>query len=228
MTLEVPRKEVFRYLGYRGVEPSPEVAELVERCVSRLQEVAEPRAVQACFPLEIMDDGVLSFGGLRVKSQSLLKNLSGCVEVCMLAVTIGAGVDRLIRQAEIGRMSEAIIYQAAGAAMVEEFCEQCNAEIRVSAQVRGLSCRPRFSPGYGDFALEHQRLFLQILNAAKRIGVCLSDSLLMTPSKSITAVIGLYKEDSTSTVDASLDAEPGHACEHCGCPDCQFRENSGK
>ncbi|MBR6472018.1 MAG: hypothetical protein IKS83_09495 [Victivallales bacterium] len=221
--LEIPRKEIYRYLGYHGVAPSTEVEALVGRCVAHLQEVIEPRAIHAVFPLEISPDGMLSFGGMRVSSQSLLKNLDGCVEVCMMAATIGVGVDRLIRQAEVRQMSQAVIYQAAGAAAVEELCDQHNAEIAAEAQTRGLACRPRFSPGYGDFALEHQRQFLQILNASKRIGVCLSDSLLMTPSKSVTAVIGLCKENSTSTIDPGLEAEPGHACQHCGCPDCQFR-----
>ena len=136
----------------------------------------------------------------------------------MLAVTIGAGVDRLIRQAEIGRMSEAVIYQAAGAAMVEELCDRLNAEICQSAKARGMACRPRFSPGYGDFSLEHQRDFIRILNTPKTVGVCLLESLLMTPSKSVTAVVGLYPGETQES-----SAEAGHPCGCCGCPDCQFR-----
>ena len=113
-------------------------------------------------------------------------------------------------------MSEAVIYQAAGAALVEEVCDQLNAEIVSAAQARGLVCRPRFSPGYGDFSLEHQRDFIRILNTPKLLGVCLLDSLLMTPSKSVTAVVGLcHGEVSESLVN--------HPCERCGCPDCQFR-----
>ena len=217
MTLEVPRKEVFRYLGYQGVEPSPEVAAMVETCVARLQEVATPRTIHQYFPLEQVDEATLQFAGIVVKSQSLSKNLQNCQEVCMLAATIGPEVDRLIRQAEVCRMSEAVIYQAAGAALVEEVCDRLNAEICQSAKSRGLSCRPRFSPGYGDFSLEHQRDFIRILNTPKNLGVCLLDSLLMVPSKSVTAVVGLYSGEAQET------AEAVHPCGRCGCPDCQFR-----
>lgn len=217
MTLDVPRKEVFRYLGYRGVDPSDEVNALVETCVAHLQEVAEPRTVCRCFPLKQVDDGTVQFAEIVVKSQSLSRNLQNCHEVCILAATIGPGVDRLIRQAEVRRMSEAVIYQAAGAAMVEELCDRLNAEICQSAKSRGLACRPRFSPGYGDFSLEHQRDFVRVLNTPKNLGVCLLDSLLMTPSKSVTAVVGLYAGPESDCADAE------HPCERCGCPDCQFR-----
>ncbi len=216
MTLEVPRKEVFRYLGYRGVEPSAEVLALVERCVAKLQEVADPRTIHQYFPLEFGKDNELHFAGMVVKSQSLFRNLQNCQEVCMLAATIGAGVDLLIRQAEVGRMSEAVIYQAAGAALVEELCDQLNAEIDAEARARGLACRPRFSPGYGDFSLEHQRDFIRILNTPKTLGICLLDSLLMAPSKSVTAVVGLFQGDSEC-------GQSSHSCARCGCPDCQFR-----
>lgn len=216
MTPDIPRKEVFRYLGYQGVEPSTEVTAMVETCVAQLQEVAEPRTTHRYFPLECTDGEILRFAGIVVKSRDLAKNLQNCHEVCMMAATIGAEVDRLIRQAEIRRMSEAVIYQAAGAALVEEVCDQLNAEIVSAAQARGFACRPRFSPGYGDFSLEHQRDFIRILNTPKILGVCLLDSLLMTPSKSVTAVVGLCRgEASVSQVN--------HPCERCGCPDCQFR-----
>ena len=218
MTLEVPRKEVYRYLGYRGVEPSAEVAAMVEACVARLLEVAEPRTTHQFFPLEHGDDGMtLRFAGIVVKSHDLSRNLQNCQEVCMLAATIGSEVDRLIRQAEVRKMSEAVIYQAAGAALVEEVCDRLNAEIRAAARGRGLACRPRFSPGYGDFALEHQRDFVRILNTPKNLGICLLESLLMTPSKSVTAVIGLYAGEEPAC------GEAGQPCERCGCPDCQFR-----
>ena len=71
---------------------------------------------------------------------------------------------------------------------------------------KGLHARPRFSPGYGDFPLEVQRDFERILEMPKTIGVTLSDSLLMTPTKSITAVIGLSEIDTN--------------CEKSGCEQC--------
>ena len=54
----------------------------------------------------------------------------------------------------------------------------------------GLAVRPRFSPGYGDLPLALQREVFAALDCPRRIGLTLSDSLLMSPTKSVTALIG--------------------------------------
>ena len=45
--------------------------------------------------------------------------------------------------------------------------------------------------GYDDFPLEGQKKFLEILDASKRVGVCVNSSMMLTPTKSVTCVIGL-------------------------------------
>ena len=91
------------------------------------------------------------------------------------------------------RVSRALIYQAAAAAMTETWCGMINERIRKEAEIEGLYTRPRFSPGYGDLPLTLQRDISRILNMPKEIGVSLTDTLLMTPSKSVTALIGVAK-----------------------------------
>ncbi|MBR3258643.1 MAG: vitamin B12 dependent methionine synthase, partial [Eggerthellaceae bacterium] len=46
-------------------------------------------------------------------------------------------------------------------------------------------------PGYGDLPLEVQPDLLGLLDASRRLGITLSDSLLMSPTKSVTAIVGL-------------------------------------
>jgi cobalamin-dependent methionine synthase I len=128
----------------------------------------------------------------------------------MLAVTIGPGADRLVKRSEIRDMLKAYTYQAVGAAAVEAWCDEVNERIKQEAADKGLYARPRFSPGYGDFPLEVQKDFERILEMPKSIGVSLSESLLMTPTKSITAVIGLS--------DKATD------CHRAGCEECNMHE----
>ena len=187
---EPPRREIFRYLGYRGTEPDENVREKVERCVRELKEVSGPRSVSSLFPLGREED-VLVFAGMRVRSRSLWKNLEGCSRVILFAATLGLGPDRLIQRASVRKASDMIIYQAAAAAMIEEVCDQLNREWEERIRREGGSLRPRFSPGYGDFALEHQREFLQAIDAARGAGITLTESCLMVPSKSVSAVIGV-------------------------------------
>ena len=60
----------------------------------------------------------------------------------------------------------------------------------------GETLVPRYSPGFGDFPLSAQREILSVLDAARAIGVSLTDTLLMVPSKSVSAVIGVKRANS--------------------------------
>lgn len=227
--IETDLNEVYRYLGFHGIKPSPEITGMIQECLEKLQEVSAPRSFYLYVPLEVSakepssEDGqqncgeampvpVLSFAGIQVQSKGLAKNLEGCQEVCLLAATIGPGVDLLIRRAQVSAMSKAVVYQAAGAAMIEAYVDSLNEQIRQEARARGLYLRPRFSPGYGDFSLAHQSDFARVLQMQKTCGITLGSSLLMTPSKSVTAVIGL-SEQGTDCLQPGCDT-CAHPCEY--------------
>ncbi len=213
---EVDRREAFRYLGLRGAEPDAATARAVEEALALLHNAVEPKQVSRRFPLKWLDDSTLDIEGLRVGSRALARNLSGCGEVFLMAATLGLGPDRLIARAQAqGAMSRAVALQAASAAMIEAWCDRVNAELKRQAAARGQFCRPRFSPGYGDFALECQAGIFRLLGVQKNIGVTLTDSLMMLPTKSVTAVIGI----------ADAPAAPCPAgCAACDKADCAFRD----
>ena len=48
----------------------------------------------------------------------------------------------------------------------------------------------RFSPGFGDLSLENQKQFFKALELEK-IGLRLTDSLMIVPEKSVTAIVGV-------------------------------------
>ena len=207
---EINKNEVVRYLGYRGINRVDETVEkIIDDCIREMQEKVEPKKVYRTFPIEWEEDGGCTFAGIQIKSGNLLKNLKGCSEIVMLAVTLGSVPDMLVRRAEVRDMMKAYTFQAVGAALAEAYIDEVNDQIKSEAAARGLFARPRFSPGYGDFPLEVQRDFERILEMSKNIGVTLSDSLLMTPTKSITAVIGLSDKDAN--------------CTRAGCEECNMR-----
>ena len=67
-----------------------------------------------------------SFAGIGVSSGNLLKNLKGCSEIVLLAVTLGPVPDMLVRRSEVRDIMRAYTYQAVGAAMVEAWCDEVN------------------------------------------------------------------------------------------------------
>ena len=202
MDLTPDINEVIRYLGYRGAEPDDSVRAEITECIRELQKAVTPRFVYERFPLIVKTEpdgtSLLCLGDLEIRSRDLAKNLEGCCGVYIMAVTLGPGPDRLIRRASVGQMSRAVVLQAAAAAMTETWCDQINERIRQEAERDGLCTRPRYSPGYGDLPLELQKDISGILNMPKEIGVSLTKTLLMTPSKSVTALIGVSDKPSES------------------------------
>lgn len=211
---EIPVREVYRYLGYRGIAPSKEITERIRSCTEQLLGSVSPRQIHVYYDLEVGEKNVRA-AGMEIESKGLLRNLKGCERVCLLAVTIGVEADRLVARAQLHDMLEAAIFQAAGAAAVEAWCDLVNSAIREEAAQQGYYCRPRFSPGYGDFPLEYQKNFMNLLRMPVSIGVSLTDSLLMIPSKSVTALIGLSRTEQPCILQG---------CEECSAAaECAYR-----
>jgi len=157
-------------------------------------------------------------------SKDILVNLKGCDEIVMFAASLGIGIDRLI--ARYNRVSpvKALFLQAIGAERIEALCNLFNTEIRDEANTSGKTTHPRYSPGYGDLPLDVQKEFVTILDCGRRLGVTLNESLLMSPSKSVTAFIGIEPGTGGIACDRYIaDNEIEHDCESCSKLDCEWR-----
>ena len=213
--LELDYNEVYRYLGYRKGVPEGEVRHVVEQCVEDLVSQAELRSVARRFPLKFLGDNRFLIGDMELESRALSRNMRGCDEAYLMAATIGFAMDRLAaRAAAIGRMSRAVIYQAAGAMLIESYCDALNRKLKEEAAAAGKFLRPRFSPGYGDLPLAIQPELFRVLEIQKHTGITLTESLLMMPTKSVTALIGVSPEDSHCVLQG---------CESCSKTNCSFR-----
>ena len=135
----------------------------------------------------------VSFLKNRAKRKYLAKNLAGCSRVILIASTIGPMADNLIRRFTKLDAARAAIMQAAGAMFIESYLDQLNAQLEREAAEQGFKLHSRFSPGYGDVSLEVQRHFFSLLPCTQRIGLTLTDSLVMAPEKSVTAFIGMER-----------------------------------
>lgn len=212
--MEVKEREIYRYLGYGNSQPDMRTRDVVRDSVSELLKVCRPRFFSRTYPLRLTDDKDIDFSCFQSESRELYQNLQGCELVILFAATLGAEVDRLIRRYSKLEVSRAVILQAAGAALIEAYCDEENERLRKEYLEQGYYLRPRFSPGYGDFPLRVQKELLRALEAEKRVGITLTDNYLMIPSKSVTAVIGVgkHKKDCENT-----------GCEACCKADCQYK-----
>ena len=208
-------REIFRYLGYKnGARPEGAALEMIERAEAAVRGMAEPNCVYQRFPLEFPEDGAVEIGDIRIRSAALRRNLDGCTGAYLFAATLGAGVDRLISKlTALGRVSEAAAAQAAAAALIEDVCDEAGESMGRIEAAKGRGLRPRFSPGYGDFSIEHQRDITSVLDTARRIGLTVTDSLMLAPMKSVTAVIGVTESGGCAA----------GGCADCDKTDCEFR-----
>ena len=207
-------KEAVRYLGYGRSAADAKTLALIEDAFATLDRTISPKSVWRIFDLVQTEDGRSIIGNMEIKSNSLERNLKGCVKAVLFGATLGAGMDWLIKRASLSDMAEAVVLQSCAAAFLEEYCDERQLAIGAELEAEGLYLRPRFSPGYGDFDITYQKPLMQMIDCAKTIGLTMTSSFMMTPTKSVTALIG------ASPVQERC---PVAGCEACDKKDCPYR-----
>ena len=174
------RKEAARYLGGARVAMNADMECLMDDCERELLSAAQPKYLYRLLDLPREE--------LRA-GKDIQAHLEGCVRAAVMCATLGAAVDRLIRVAQVRDMARAVVLDAMASVAIEQVCTQVDACIAAENPGRYLTFR--FSPGYGDYPITLQKEFLRLLDAPRKIGLSLSDSYLLIPAKSVTAIMGL-------------------------------------
>ncbi len=209
---DVPRKEVYRYLGYRGALPEEDMRRKAEDVIEKLRQVAQPRMTYRRFPLT-WQEGKASVAGFALEGGDIHRNLLGCREAYLVAATLGGGTDRLMTRLALSSSADMVLLQAVAAAALEEVLDLEEQAVKQRLLSEGLSLRPRFSPGYGDLPLTMQPRILEALAAPKLIGLSITNSLMLTPQKSVTALAGICK-----TGEERVHEKGCRACDKLDCP----------
>lgn len=181
-------KEVLRYAG---ADPGSDfMLKSAENAILICSKYASYRLVYRHMKITSVDSNSVTLDNTFVLYGSLVsKYLMGCKGAYVLVATVGSGIDRAIAAASVRSTYEGLFADAAGSAAVEAFLNDfCD---RIDNQSLP---KPRISPGYGDFPLDNQVSIFKLLNAEKTLGTYLNDSLLISPSKSVTALVGTGKD----------------------------------
>lgn len=218
----VDKAEVLRYLGYRGQSLAPELDGLVDAAIADCLRVARPRGCVRAFDIAARGldaDGTpfiaLRGCALRLEGRDICAHLADAVAVGLLAVTLGVGIDRQLRLLSSTDPTGELAFDAAATACVEQAADAAEARIVGLATGRGLYTSYRYSPGYGDMPLACQPQLLASVNAQRLLGLTLTPTNLLIPTKSVTAVVGMHPAPQPSTHDG---------CATCGCrPYCTVR-----
>lgn len=179
----VSEREILRYAGVRS--EGCDLNGLLNSALDEARPVLSYKVAYSEVMISVSGDEV-DFGFFRVRSKKLSKNLAGCRGAIIFAATVGVGIDRLIMKYSRTSPSRALMMQAIGAERIEALCDVFCQDASV-----GRTLRPRFSPGYADLPLDTQSEIFALLSPERKIGLSLNTSMLMSPTKSVTAFIGV-------------------------------------
>ena len=212
------KNEALRYFRAQSDDKQAEAA--VDVAYEKLKNELQPRYTVKKFGCSVDGEGDSSVpsivkldNGTVFHSKALARYVGDAKELFLFGATLGSRVDIALRRMALTSVAEAGAGQAVAAALIETYCDDCCAELEKQLP-EGKQLKWRFSPGYGDWPLEEQKILFPVLDCAHTIGLTLTESCMMAPIKSVTAVMAI-----TETA-----AQANSKCLHCSKTDCEFRQ----
>ena len=176
------KREILRYSGVRGM--AAEVEALLEECITETASLFHPRVCWCALPLSEAKN-IKEIGSI-FSSKALSKHLEDCEQIVIFAATVGIEIDRAIARYNTISPAKALLASAIGSERIEALCDVFENDLRNDS----TKIKPRFSPGYSDLPIECQKDIFSLLDCPRRIGLTLTESMLMSPSKSVSAITG--------------------------------------
>ena len=175
-----------RYLRTSSKTDDARLLKLIDECCDEVSRCVRPKTLHRIFDCQICENSVV-VGEYEFASKRLAENLKNCKKVVIFGATLGTECDRLLRTYSTIDMTRATVLQACLASKIEEVCDSLEDELRS----QGFRLRQRYSPGYFDLDITENKKIFQLIDLTKRIGLSLTDTCQMVPTKSVTAFIGI-------------------------------------
>lgn len=198
IALKAEESEVLRYLGYRGNVMDESMKMKLDHSIARMTEAAEPRYIHGYYELS-GDPLVLGETEVTLPGEDIKKHLSGCFGCYLFAATLGPRVEREIARSQKTDLAGSVIMDAACDDLIEKLCDHVQSVIEGQCRAQGHYITDRYSPGYGDLPIELQPRISALLDTGRRIGLTVSSYNILTPRKSVTALIGVKDQPSKAS-----------------------------
>jgi len=206
--IELTEDAVWATLGRGGFSKTDAVVERFRTLYPLGVSLIEPRALAR----------IVRSSALRDEEQADLPEPIATAEFISFCLsTAGRPIDERARSlCEEGELIDSMILDAVAMTGLSLVGDRLGREVFRWAADRGLPASRSFSPGAGasHWGLERQRFLFRHL-PKRPLGVELTDSFLMRPSKSVSFVIGVGAEVKQATHPFS--------CEGCDRFDCAYR-----
>ena len=182
---KIDKDELLRYLGVKEKTYDKSIDDVLMRACDTTLESITPRAIYNVFDIDILKDANL------IEGNDIVLHLNRCKSAILLALTLGIKIEEKIRTANTKDALFPVALDACASVAIETLHNKYHAHLAEQFMTKGLYLTESFSPGYGDFPIEKQHILLQLVDGERKIGLCATQSHILTPRKSITAVIGI-------------------------------------
>lgn len=178
----IRRATALRYMGAAGWSPDAATSALLDKAEKQILAIAVPHVVWRVLPLT-----VLPFENCGT---DLARHLQGCDKALLMAATLGSEIDRFLRRLELTDIAAAAAADALASVLLEQVCDEWEAEQRPLFEEKGLYLTGRYAPGYGDCPLALNDELCLAIDTVRGCGLAVTEQHLLSPRKSTTAILG--------------------------------------
>ncbi len=174
----------------------PKMEALLTNLEAQLIKSAQPKGVHRIFKIEKIKNNkvTLENSNIILEGKTISAHLESCHSLALMAATLGSETEMLIRKLQISNMNHGYILDKGASLMIEAFSTSYASEIKDALNIAGTTKQYTtfpYSPGYGDFSINYQKSFINVLDCQRRIGLTVTESNTLNPRKSITGIIGI-------------------------------------
>lgn len=192
MNVRVPRDKIYMRLGYRehSTRMDEKIRRETEQSIAYALSFINMRGAGKRVSLSEKKADSISLATAEVfVSRNLSKYIGDCREVLILGATAGENIMSAIHEdISTDNLTRGSVLDAVASEMTDGaldwMCDYFNHQLKRENRKVG---RSRYSAGYGDLGLKYQKTIFQMLRL-DQIGVSITDSHMLIPEKSVTAI----------------------------------------
>lgn len=213
----IDKGETKRYAGLSKVNFDEN---LIDKACLEAQLLGNAKGIWEIYDYNNRTHTIESAQPIQIQGRIVQRHLQNATKVAVLAVTVGEEIEQAVtNHFKNNAYTHSVLLDAAATTAVEMAADAMEKSIKQNARAKGYQTVMRFSPGYGDWDIKFQPEMLH-LTSAHRIGISLTDSMMLIPRKSVTAIIGFIPNNADCTLTEK------HSCESCNKLDCLARKES--
>ena len=197
----------------------PAISGSLDECLTKAKSLSKPNYIRATKLIALIEEDFIEIeGGIRFSTGRIARYIKDSKYIVLFLVTIGDEIEKIA--GELTQEEDPLrgyLLDRIGSFAVESLAESIERKIRKDYSKLKMSVSRRYSPGYCDWPIEDQRILAKALDFSG-IGVSLTESCMMKPKKSISAIVAIAEK--------GIFTKSGSTCEICERVDCSYRRGT--